>query len=111
MLRATGRLHLSCCSSRLGCGGLRCEVNSGDDVRHRTAAIGAQHLDSDDVGGLGDTVLLRRNGTGAVSAMTVVIVVDVVQWDCLAPGCPTLKLSVLSVDSGVNDVYVDTFAA
>jgi hypothetical protein len=46
-----------------------------------------------------------------MSSVTVSILVDVVLWDGLAPGSPTLELDVVDVDTGVDDVDVNALTA
>jgi hypothetical protein len=46
-----------------------------------------------------------------VRAVTIAVLVDVVLGDGLAPACPSLKLLVLDIDTGINDVDIDTVAA
>lgn len=43
--------------------------------------------------------------------MSISILVDVILWDSLSPGCTTFKLDVINVDASINDVDVDAFAA
>lgn len=41
------------------------ELDTTDDVRHGSRAVGLEDLDGDDIGLLGDTVILGGDGTGA----------------------------------------------
>jgi hypothetical protein len=43
--------------------------------------------------------------------VTVAVLVDVILRDGLAPGGATLKLDVVDVDTGIDDVHVDTLTA
>lgn len=81
-----------------------------DDIGHGTGPVRPQHLDGVDVGFLGDTELLARNRTRAVSAVTVSVYVFIVGGDGLSPMCPILKVDVLSVGTSVNDIDVNTLA-
>jgi hypothetical protein len=56
---------------------------------------------------LGDTVLLTSNSTRAVGAVAVAILVSVAVGDGLAPLGTTLKVDVLGVCAGVDDVNVN----
>jgi hypothetical protein len=43
--------------------------------------------------------------------VAISILIDVILWDSLSPGCTTFKLDVINVDASVNDVNVNAFAA
>lgn len=91
-------------------GGCRSPNNAANNIAHASRAIATEHLDSNDVGGLGNTVLARRDGTRAVSTMAIAILVNIVLGDGLTPACTALEFDVLNVDTGVNDVDIDTLA-
>jgi hypothetical protein len=57
---------------------------------------------------LGNTVFLAGDGAGAVSAVSVAILVLVAAGDSLAPFGAALEVDVVDVGTGVNDVDVDT---
>jgi hypothetical protein len=82
-----------------------------DDIRHGAGAVGAEHLDSVDIGLLGDTVLLASNCAGAVSAVTVAILIGIAVGDSLAPVGAALEVNVLDVGAGVDDIDVNALAA
>ena len=104
VLAVLGRGHL---------GGVRLSgiLNTLDDVGHGAGAVGAENLDSNNIGLLGYTVLLASDSARAVSAVAVAILVRIVGWDGLAPGGTTLKVNVGDVGAGVNDVHIDTLTA
>lgn len=78
-----------------------------EDVGHGPGAVGAEDLDGEEVGVLGDTVVGGGDGAGAVSAVAVAVDVLVVQRDGLAPGGAAAELLVVDVDARVDDVGVD----
>jgi len=83
-------------------------LNTLDDVGHGARAVGAEDLDGVDVGLLGDTILLTSDGTRAVGAVTVAILISIAVRDGLAPVSTALEVDVLVVGTGVDDVDVDT---
>jgi len=85
--------------------------NTTDHISHGTTSVGTQDLDGNEIDSLGNTVLARTDGTGAVSSVTVAILVDVILRDGLAPGSATLELDVMNVDAGVDDVHVNALTA
>lgn len=102
---------LRLCSSSLGQGRLCGPIYTIDDVRHTSATVGTEHLDGDDIGSFCDSIFTRSNSSGAVSSVTVTVLVDVVLRNGLSPRCPTFELDVFDVDTSVNDVDIDTFAS
>ena len=60
--------------------------------------VGAQDLNSNEIDSLGNTVLARTDGTGAVGPVTIAVVVDAILRDGLAPRGTALKLGVVDVD-------------
>jgi hypothetical protein len=86
-------------------------LNTGDDIGHRAGAVGTQNLDSVDVGLLGNTVLLASNGSSAVGTVSVAIFIGVTSRNSLTPGSAALKVNVLGVGAGVNDVDIHTLTA
>lgn len=86
-------------------------LNALDDIRHGTRAVGAEHLDSNDVGLLGDTILLTGDSARAVSAVTIAILVSVISGDSLAPGGATLKVDVVNVGASIDDINIDALTA
>jgi hypothetical protein len=78
------------------------------DIGHGSRAVGAEDLDGNNVGLLGDTVFLASNGTRAVSAVAVSILISIVDWDGLAPSGTALEVNVLNVGTGVDDIDIDT---
>lgn len=107
VLRRAGSLELSESSGSLLHSGIGSENNTGDDIGHGAGAVGTEDLDSDDVSCLSNSVLPGSDGTGTVSTVTVVVLINIVLWDGLAPGRTTLELSMVDVDTGVDDVDVD----
>lgn len=79
-----------------------------DDVRHGSRSVGSEDLDSVDVGLLGDTIFLTTDGTGAVSSVSISILILIASWDGLAPASATLKVDVLDVGSGIDDIDINT---
>lgn len=98
-----------------GCGHL-CGVSLGSvldtlhDVGHCAGAVGAENLDSDDIGLFGDTILLTSDGAGAVGAVAVAILISIVGWNGLAPLSATFKVNVVDVGAGIDDVDIDALA-
>lgn len=90
--------------------GIASPCNTGNDITHRTATIGTEHLDSVNLGGLRYTVLATSDGTGAVCAVTVAILVDIVLGNGLAPVRTAFELLVLVVDTSIDDVDINTLA-
>ena len=82
-----------------------------DDIGHGSRSVGSEDLNCVNVGLLGDTVLLTTNSTGAVSSVSVSISILVASWDGLAPVGTTLKVDVLGVGSGVNDIDINTLSS
>lgn len=107
-LAGGGDLSAGSCSFELGL--LRSPGDTCNDIGHGSATIGTEDLDGDEVCLLGDTILARSYSTGAVRTMTVSILIYIVDWDSFPPGCATLELLVVNVDTGINDVYVNTLA-
>lgn len=60
---------------------------------------------------LGDTVLLASDGTRAVSAVAVAVLVFITLRDGLAPGGTALKVDVVNVGASVNNVDIDALTA
>jgi len=63
------------------------------------------------VGLLGNTVLLASDGTRAVSAVAVAVLVLITRRDGLAPRGTALEVDVVNVGSGVDNVDIDTLTA
>lgn len=82
-----------------------------DDIRHGTRAVGTENLDGLDVSLLGDTVLLASDGTRAVSAVAVAVLVLIALRDGLAPGGTALKVDVVNVGASVDNVDINTLTA
>lgn len=99
--------------SRGHLGGVRLSsiLDTLDDIGHSAGSVGAENLDSDDIGLLGNSVLLAGDSARAVSAVTVAVLISVVGWDSLAPGGTALKVNVSDVGASVNDIDIDTLAA
>ena len=85
--------------------------NTSHDVAHSTAAVATEHLDSDDVCRLSDTIRTRRDSTRAVRAVAVRVDVLIVLGDSLAPVRATLELDVIDIDTGVDDVDINARTA
>lgn len=92
----------------MGGGGV---LNTLDDIGHAAGAIGAQYLDGVNMGLLGNSVLLACNGTGAVSAVTVAILVGVTRWNGFSPLGATFKVDVVDVGARVNNICIDALTA
>ena len=86
-------------------------LNTLDDVGHGARAVGAQDLDSVDIGLLGNTVLGASDGARAVSAVSVTIDILVTLGNGLAPVGTALKVNVVNVGTSVNHVGIDTLTA
>jgi hypothetical protein len=46
-----------------------------------------------------------------VGSVTIVVLVDIIPGNCLAPRCTAFELVVINMDTSVNDVDIDTLAA
>ena len=86
-------------------------LNALDDIGHGARAVGAENLDSVDVGLLGNTVLLAGNGTRAVGSVAVSILIGIALGDSLAPVSTALEVSVVNVGASVNHVGINTLTA
>lgn len=87
------------------------ELDTLHDVGHGSGSVGAEHLDSVDIGLLGDTVLLTTDGTRAVGTVSVSILISIAGRDGLSPVSTALKVDVINVRAGVNDVDIDTLTS
>jgi hypothetical protein len=74
--------------------------NTSDDIAHTPTAVRAQNLHSNDLCGLGNTVLSRGDGTRTVRTVTVSVLVHIVLGNGLTPSCSALELNVVDVDTG-----------
>jgi hypothetical protein len=83
-------------------------LNTLDDIGHGTRAVGAEDLDSVDLGLLGHAVLLTSNSARAVGTVTVAVLVLVTLGDGLAPVGTALKVNVVNVGASVNHVSINT---
>lgn len=95
----------------LGLGSSRSPLNTRDDVAHRAATVRSEDLDGDNVRSLSDTIFGGSDGTRAVSTVTVAVLIDIILRDGLSPASASLELDVIDVDTGVDDIYVDTFTS
>jgi hypothetical protein len=84
------------------------KLDTLDNVGHGSGAVRSKDLDSIDVGLLGNTVLLTGDSTGAVSTVTVAILIGIARGNGLTPVGTTLKVNVLGVGTSVNNVGIDT---
>lgn len=107
VLRRPGGLELSESSGSLLHSGISGENDARDDIRHGAGAVRTEDLDGDDIGGLSNTVLPGSDGTSTVSTVTVVVLIDIVLRNGLAPRGTALELGVVDVDTSVDDVNVD----
>ena len=73
-----------------------------NDINHSATSIGAQDLDGDEVDGL--------SNTGAVGAMGVTILINIILRDGGSPGGMTFKLDMIGGDTSTGYVQVDTLA-
>ncbi|KAH3669491.1 hypothetical protein OGAPHI_001612 [Ogataea philodendri] len=93
--------------SKVGVGG---EFDTLDDIGHRTRTVGSKDLDCNQVGVLGNTVVLRTNSTCTVGSVTVSVLIGVTNWDSLTPFCSAAKLLVVDVDTSIDNVGGDTIS-
>lgn len=105
--RLASLLKLLECGRSLGLSLLRNIDNTCNDVTHGAAAVAAKDLDGDDVGGFGNAVLAGSDGSSAVRAVAVRILVDIVLRDSEAPASAALEFGVCNVDTRVDDVDID----
>jgi hypothetical protein len=78
------------------------------DIGHGTRAVGAKDLNGIDVGLLRDTVLLTTDSSGAVSSVSVSVLIGIASRNGLAPVGTALEVDVLNVRAGVDNVDIDT---
>ena len=107
----SGGSVLSLGSGELTGGLLGGPQNTTNNISHSATSVGAQDLDGNEIDCLGNAVLARTDGTGAVGPVTVTVLVDVILRDGLAPRSATLKLDVVDVDTGIDDVHVNALTA
>jgi len=43
--------------------------------------------------------------------VSVAVLIGVIGWDSLTPGCTTLKINVIDVSASIDDVYIDSITA
>jgi hypothetical protein len=79
-----------------------------DNVRHAARTVGTQDLDSDGVSLLGNTITLSGDGTSAVRTVTVTIFIRVTVRDSGTPFGTTIKVDVLDINTGIDDIDLDT---
>lgn len=111
VLCLSGGSVLSLGSSELVSSLLCSPQNTANDISHGTTTVGTQDFDGNKVSSLGNTIFARANGTSAMGPVTVSVLVDVILRDGLSPRGATLKLDVVNVDTGIDDVDVDTLTA
>lgn len=85
-------------------------LNALHDIGHGTGTVRAEDLDGIDMGLLGNTVLLPSDGTRAVSAVAIAILVGITLGDSLTPLGSALKVDVLDVGTSVNNIGINTLA-
>lgn len=84
------------------------ELDTLHNVGHGSRAVRSEDLDSVDVGLLGNTVLLTGDSTGAVSTVTVAILIGIARGNGGTPVGTALEVNVLDVGTSVNNVGIDT---
>jgi hypothetical protein len=94
-------------SLKMGIGGI---LNTLDDIGHGSGSVRSQDLDGNDLGLLGDTILLSTDSSGTVSSVSVSILIGIAYWDGLAPLGTALEVDVINVGTGVNNVDIDAIA-
>ena len=77
-------------------------------IGHGPRSVRSEDLDGVNIGLLGNTVLGAGDSTGAVSSVSISILISIVGWDGLTPVGAALKVNVLSVGSGINDIDINT---
>ena len=107
----SGGSVLSLGSGELTGGLLGGPQNTTNNISHSATSVRAQDLDGNEIDCLGNAVFARTDGTSAVSPVTVAVFVNVILRDGLAPRSATLKLDVVDVDTGIDDVHVNAFTA
>ncbi|KAH3659247.1 hypothetical protein OGATHE_006131 [Ogataea polymorpha] len=83
--------------------GVGSKLNTLDDVRHRTRAVGSQNLDGNKVGVFRNTVVLGADGTSTVGTVTVTVDIVVTGWDSLSPLGSAAEVLVVDIDTCIND--------
>lgn len=111
MLGTSGSSVLGTSSLRLSNGLLSSPNNTTNNISHGSTSIGAEDLNSNNVGSLGNTIRTGSDSTGTVGSMAITINIFIVVGHGLAPNGTTFKLDVIDVDTSVDDVDVDTFTA
>lgn len=89
---------------------LRYPNDTTNDVAHGSTTVASEDFHSNDVRRLGDTVLARRNCAGAVCTVTVGVLINIILRNGSTPARTTLELNMVDVDTGVDDVNVNTLA-
>ncbi|KAI6764450.1 hypothetical protein HG530_008239 [Fusarium avenaceum] len=84
------------------------ELDTLDDIGHGSGAVRSKDLDSIDAGLLGNTVLLAGNSTGAVSTVTIAILIGIARGNGLTPVSTALEIDVVDVGTSVNNVGINT---
>ena len=57
------------------------------------------------------SVPMQADCTSAVGPVVVSILINIILRNGLAPGCATLELSVVGVDTGINNVHANALTA
>ena len=83
-------------------------LNTLDDIGHGARSVGSEDLNGVDAGLLGNTVLLTTDSAGAVSAVTIAILIGIAIRDGRTPFGSALEVDVIDVGTSVNDVGIDT---
>ena len=86
-------------------------LNALNDIGHCTRSVRAQDLDSSDVCLLRNTILLAGDGSRAVSAVAITILIWISRGNSLAPLGTTFEVDVVDIGAGINDVDIDALAA
>lgn len=84
------------------------KLDTLDDIGHGARSVGSENLDSVDVSLLGNAVLGATDGAGAVSTVTIAILIGIAIGDGLTPLSSALEVDVVDVGTGINDVGIDT---
>ena len=111
MLCLSGGLELSGSELGLLCCRFCSKDDAGNNVGHGTAAIGSKNFHCNDIRRLGNAIFARSNCASAVGTMAIVIIINIIQRDSLAPRRSVFELLVVKVDTSVDDIDIDTVAS
>lgn len=75
-----------------------------DDIRHATTSVASENLDGLDMSLLCNTEFLACNSAGAVSSVTVAILISITLRNGLSPAGSAFEIDVVNVGTSVNNI-------